>query len=273
MTPQELNTLLTTHLGVPVNVWRAAMLTGSRFVCNPPIQDTDFDIVLYVENTERNDIVQLLVGEGWVVGGSHRPSSNGAFASVKKTIDGVLYNLIIVDDGIAFNRWQAATHLCKKLNLLDKNDRIAIFSAVWGEVPSHIDNTIYYNELFGSAASEQNWPVDNPELAVRPFGQSVEFANVFDSPAVRIRRWPVNDDIAVATTETEPELTPVRVNGSTSNVWIDEEMVVNGDSPTTVSDQAEERLRAYCTADQPQRETVQQGVSSAAEQSWGVLSP
>jgi hypothetical protein len=52
------------------------------------------------------------------------------FRSFKKTVNGVVENYILVDDVEVFTKWVTATELCKKLNLLNKNDRIAVFNVV-----------------------------------------------------------------------------------------------------------------------------------------------
>lgn len=52
------------------------------------------------------------------------------FKSFKKTVDGVVENYILVDNPDTFTKWVTATELCKKLNLLEKKDRIAVFDVV-----------------------------------------------------------------------------------------------------------------------------------------------
>lgn len=54
--------------------------------------------------------------------------------SAKKTIDGVVYNYIVMEDQDKFNKWVTATELSRKLNLTKKEDRIAVFNTIVDEV-------------------------------------------------------------------------------------------------------------------------------------------
>lgn len=62
-------------------------------------------------------------------------TSDYKWFSAKKTIDGVLYNYIVMDDREKFKKWVTATELSRKLNLTKKEDRIAVFNTIVNEEP------------------------------------------------------------------------------------------------------------------------------------------
>lgn len=110
----------------------AAWPTGSRYICNPPITTTDVDFVLFVEDIQA--AYKQLRETSWKIGGEDNktygePEVNGWF-SAKKKINEALVNYIVVSDQDQFSKWVTATELAKKLNLLKKEDRIALFEVV-----------------------------------------------------------------------------------------------------------------------------------------------
>lgn len=104
--------------------------TGSRITCNPAPTDTDEDYILHV--SDNNVMDRLLTDAGWEFGGSRIPpdanylATDGLFASY--TLGDV--NIIVTASDTFYRRFVAATHVAKRLNLLVKNDRIALFQAV-----------------------------------------------------------------------------------------------------------------------------------------------
>lgn len=102
--------------------------TGSAYTCNPPVTDTDIDyLVLCAEGTHESYVKDLLA-EGWQIGGSVVEVLGGQddFQSVRKG----KVNLIIIGTLSYFDRLVTATNLAKKLNLMDKKDRVALFEVV-----------------------------------------------------------------------------------------------------------------------------------------------
>lgn len=98
--------------------------TGSNYICDPPVTDTDVDWVVLV--TDRGKVITELDHLGWdytydYVGG------HGDFTSVRR---GEI-NLILVDDKKEFDLWVKATEEAKRLNLRNKQERIDLFSRVW----------------------------------------------------------------------------------------------------------------------------------------------
>lgn len=94
---------------------------GSRVTCNPPPENTDQDILIYSEDAKTligNCIEQDYVGTGSYVGSE--------FTSLlQETV-----NLIITDNKEFYDKFMLATHVCKTLNVLDKQERITVFQAI-----------------------------------------------------------------------------------------------------------------------------------------------
>jgi hypothetical protein len=113
-----------------------AARTGSRYICNPPVLDTDDDYIVLVDNLEQS-LEKFLYKEGWRRSGSEGYSTDGEWESIKKTIDGTVVNLIMTDNENYFNRFVHATETAKKLNLREKADRIILFKAIVSDMPNH----------------------------------------------------------------------------------------------------------------------------------------
>jgi hypothetical protein len=114
---------------------------GSRVTCSPAPMNTDADYLVLVDDGGWNALLPVLSSESWVIAGS-RPADecniNGeqTFASFKREH----LNLIVTASKEFFDRFMAATYVAKRLNLLAKDDRIALFQAVlyantWAPVP------------------------------------------------------------------------------------------------------------------------------------------
>jgi hypothetical protein len=107
---------------------------GSRVTCNPAPTNTDDDWLYLVPDLMKFVVDAMKDGfyvDGSLMGGRNwdeRDCPNGLFVSLKKVGDN--RNLIITSDDNFYRRFIAATHVCKKLNLLNKRDRISLFQAV-----------------------------------------------------------------------------------------------------------------------------------------------
>ena len=107
-----------------------AMLCGSRVTCRPAPTDTDQDVIVLVRHIEPTKacgstayarLYGDLMAEGWVLGGSGEQDDE--FESWTKGD----INLILTSQEDFYNRFVAATTVCARLNVLDKEDRKAIF--------------------------------------------------------------------------------------------------------------------------------------------------
>lgn len=96
-----------------------AHITGSSFICDPPVLNTDIDVVVW--GTRLSD--QELLRDGWDYGGNY---GRGRGVSFKKGV----HNIILVDSQVLFYKWVGATYVAKLLNLRDKQDRVDMFEAL-----------------------------------------------------------------------------------------------------------------------------------------------
>lgn len=96
-------------------------LVGSRATCNPPPMDTDEDILILVNDIEDFEdwALESFVAEGY-------SGEDKSFSSLRL---GSL-NLIVTDQKSFFDKFMVATTVAKRLNLMNKEDRRALFQAV-----------------------------------------------------------------------------------------------------------------------------------------------
>lgn len=102
---------------------------GSRITCNPAPEDTDRDWLVLVESGHFNYFREHLLLDGYKSGGSFNPDQVErpyTFVSLKLGIE----NILATTDKTFFKRFLAATSVAKKLNLMNKADRVALFQAV-----------------------------------------------------------------------------------------------------------------------------------------------
>lgn len=113
-------------------------LVGSRVTCNPPPLDTDQDVLCMVYQENRQAVARSMKADGFVAEGSwptdtqSDPSNSSVFESMRKGS----MNYIITSDEDFYKRFNAATELAKKLNIMTKAGRIELFQAVlYGNAP------------------------------------------------------------------------------------------------------------------------------------------
>lgn len=108
--------------------------TGSSYICNPPVTDTDEDYLVHALPGQMDALGQELEDDGWSVtydDPEYIIKQNGEipFITARKGKQ----NLIIFQDNEAFIAFDKATEVAKHLNLLKKEDRVMLFQAVcWG---------------------------------------------------------------------------------------------------------------------------------------------
>jgi hypothetical protein len=115
---------------------------GSRVTCSPPPTDTDEDFLLLVE--DMSEAVVKLKELGFDSGMT--PEQEHEYKSLQRTSGGRFkslrlgnINYIITQSPFFFDRFLTATHICKTLNVMDKKQRILVFSGVFGD--SHLRET------------------------------------------------------------------------------------------------------------------------------------
>lgn len=95
---------------------------GSRVTCNPPPTDTDCDILILTPSL--TDFCQTAIDYGWEHGGSF--SSSDDWMSLRKDE----FNLIVTGEIEFWDYFIAATHEAKRLNLMQKRERVALFDSM-----------------------------------------------------------------------------------------------------------------------------------------------
>lgn len=148
--------------------------TGSRFICDPPVLDTDDDWVILVEDLEYAKYKAARLdwhsdGSGYYREGIDHEEL-GPFVSMRHSEGNS--NYIFTDDAEFYDRYVAATLLAKKHNLLNKADRIQLFHAVlYGE---YIDTPVL-KEKEAPASPQRFFEADRARSVSRPTyaGESV----------------------------------------------------------------------------------------------------
>lgn len=103
---------------------------GSRVTCSPPPNDTDQDFLVEMVHVDKDAVGRLVNGLSGLnfhwEGNEHYQDAAGDFMSWRR--DDV--NLIVTANVGFAARHRVATGICRRLNLLDKQDRIAVFQAI-----------------------------------------------------------------------------------------------------------------------------------------------
>lgn len=110
----------------PAYLGKGGFPTGSNYICNPPVTNTDIDTMYYVYNMPLAS--EWLEQHGWIRSGVNEYATD-AWRSYRK---GNL-NALITNDITHYAKFYHATELAKSMNLLDKEDRIALFNMIMGE--------------------------------------------------------------------------------------------------------------------------------------------
>lgn len=118
--------------------------TGSNYVCNPPVTDTDKDYLILPVEGEFDNLILSLQDDDWK---SPRGYEDSMFISLKKRLGGTIINLIIIKSEIEFDAYVYATKISKELNLREKEDRINLFEIVkrtypirYGHIQTKVDD-------------------------------------------------------------------------------------------------------------------------------------
>jgi hypothetical protein len=131
--------------------------TGSRYNCNPPIMNTDEDFLVWFQTNDHVTLFKFLIEIGYVRSSSENDSlskfSSGEFTSWRRGDT----NLIITGNQKFFNLHKLSGQVCKKLNLMNKPDRIMVYHAImYGEY----DEGREYADKVSSSLSESKDDID-----------------------------------------------------------------------------------------------------------------
>lgn len=113
------------YLQIPKNLYTEVEPTGSSYICNPPVVDTDIDFVVYSPTLAK-------LHEWCVVNGFKTNFEDYAIEEFRSYKRGVI-NLIVTNDATFYKRSVKATEVARQLNLLDKQQRIDLFDFVMYE--------------------------------------------------------------------------------------------------------------------------------------------
>ncbi len=128
--------------------------TGSAYTCNPPVLDTDIDFICKVESMP--EFKAVAVDLGWE---PYEPDPDsdeeeeydlgdeGDFISFRR--DDI--NLIVTQHQSFYDEYVLATSLCKRFNLLEKQDRCDLFSAIIDGPPRPKEEKLKNPELVKEA--------------------------------------------------------------------------------------------------------------------------
>ena len=117
--------------------------TGSNYICNPPVTDTDKDYLILPVEGEFDNLIVSLQDDDWEA--PHKGYEDSNFISLKKRLGATLINLIIIRSEVEFDAYVYATKIAKELNLREKDDRIKLFEIVKRTYP--IRNTSIQTQI------------------------------------------------------------------------------------------------------------------------------
>lgn len=97
----------------------------------------DVDVLALIQMTENMYVFDIDL-PNWQIGGSMLLFSvNSDWASFKREVDGVIYNMIVTTNAVMYNQWKIAVEICKYINhllpadqFLDKGQRCAIHAMI-----------------------------------------------------------------------------------------------------------------------------------------------
>lgn len=123
--------MLKSIIDIPNELCKGIYQTGSSVICNPPVEDTDIDFIICTTNETK--LHRLLYIHGFKQSNADEEydlEEEGFYCYRRNNI-----NLIVTENYDWYLKWVTATKLAKKLNLLEKEQRIALFKYVlYGEI-------------------------------------------------------------------------------------------------------------------------------------------
>jgi len=115
------------YIEIPTTLFTGIYQTGSTVICSPPVTNTDIDFIICTPEMQKLHL--FLIDNGFKESSKDQEeyelSDDGFACYRKKNI-----NLILTSNKVFYKRWVLATNVAKKLNLLNKKDRIILFKAI-----------------------------------------------------------------------------------------------------------------------------------------------
>lgn len=124
---------------------------GSRVTCNPPPTDSDEDYALLMSSNEARQSEMVLVFSrlGFELEGKDYGRDDEEFQSwrLEDYDKKINVNLICMWDVVLFEKFIAATRLCKVLNVMERGKRVLLFRTVMhGKFPEDEDDPLMEEE-------------------------------------------------------------------------------------------------------------------------------
>ena len=129
---------------IPSYLYKVSFPTGSNYICNPPVINTDVDEMFLVDDLQ--EVNFQLTGLGWTKCGleeetyQDKPSHWAAYRKENM-------NALLTTNLKYFMDFFKATEEAKHLNLLNKEDRVALFQKILGEEPKKKKMRIIVDEF------------------------------------------------------------------------------------------------------------------------------
>ena len=144
---------------IPSYLYLNSFPTGSNYICNPPVTDTDIDYMFLVHNLQETKTT--LLNDGWTLCGVNEDDQydidGNDWMAFRKGTD----NALCTTNMKYYLDFYKATEEAKRLNLLKKEDRIALFQKITGRMPKEkgkpqLKCNIEQHEWFLRAVEEAN---------------------------------------------------------------------------------------------------------------------
>lgn len=110
---------------------------GSRVTCNPPPEDTDADYLCLIDRGPNAATFYNLLHDNGFVNESILPTGEQKYGEMMREEDDIFeswrkdeVNIILTYSDSFFNKFMAASDVCRHLNLMNKEDRVMVFEAV-----------------------------------------------------------------------------------------------------------------------------------------------
>jgi hypothetical protein len=100
---------------------------GSRVTCNPAPVDTDADFLCFFSDDADGHIPTRLLENGYEPHNADYPCDCRSWRKGE-------INLIITSSQDFFDKFMLGTRIAKRLNLLNKSDRVDVFKIIRGEI-------------------------------------------------------------------------------------------------------------------------------------------
>ena len=111
---------------IPSHLYITSFLTGSNYICNPPVTDTDIDQMFLVHSLDETDYE--LTELGWKKCGINEYAVDNWAAYRKDNL-----NALITTSKNHYDKFEAATELAKKRNLLNSRSDTSLISRLRGQ--------------------------------------------------------------------------------------------------------------------------------------------